>query len=188
MRIKYVLNKVKYTKREREMNKIFLYVITTIFTLMIGYIAYQQYNFYRQMSSIQLQLNQSQKALADYQEKNYKSQTLILSTIQQSNDKLSKDLENNINEVKNIDITNTDKLNRLHKTTNSIATNSDKYSKATTEAYLQTTTLLFNESTDLLREIARDADEANARALAYYTMLDNQYNIVQEYNIESAKK
>ncbi len=165
--------------------KLIPYLIIIILLAVIGYL---QYTFHKNIISVQSQLNESHKSFAEYQLKQKENQLLIITAINDANNKRVSELNDAINKINVITNNNRTAINELRQETATAETNYNNLSEATRKHYTETVNRLFNESAELLVEFSAAADKSTAAAITYHGMLNDQYEIVNKYNEEIVNK
>ena len=69
------------------MSRFLYYIFGTIILILLVYVAYQQFTFYRQISSIQKELIESRKEFSEYKEKQNKIAIQIITEVNDVNSK-----------------------------------------------------------------------------------------------------
>ena len=160
------------------------YIFGTIILILLVYVAYQQFTFYRQISSIQKELIESRKEFSEYKEKQNKIAIQIITEVNDVNSKKFGELYEKIDKINSISNDNRVIINKLHKTTTEAVTNYDSLTDDTRKRYNEAISELFNESTELLGEIAKEADRSTEAAITYHELLVEQKRIVDEANAD----
>ena len=159
--------------------KLIPYLIIIALLSIIGYL---QFNFHRNITNINNKLVESQRQFTEYQLKQKEIQSNILIEITESNNKRNSELNEAINKINNITNSNRTIINQLRNETTEATTNYNNLSEASRKHYTETLNQLFNESAELLVEIAENADRSTDAAITYHNLLTDQYNIVQSSN------
>lgn len=164
------------------MSRFIYYIFGTIILILLVYIAYQQFTFYQRISSIQKELIESRKDFSEYKEKQNKVSVQIITEITESNNKKFGELYEKLKDIDDVNNANTVIINKLRETTTNATTNYDNLTDDTRKRYNEAISELFNESTELLREISKEADRSTAAAITYHELLVEQKRIVDEAN------
>ena len=164
------------------MSRFLYYIFGTIILILLVYVAYQQFTFYRQISSIQKELIESRKEFSEYKEKQNKIAIQIITEVNDVNSKKFGELYEKLDKINSISNDNRVIINKLHKTTTEAVTNYDSLTDDTRKRYNEAISELFNESTELLGEIAKEADRSTDAAITYHELLVEYKRIVDEAN------
>ena len=164
------------------MSRPLYYIFGIIVLILLGYIAYQQFTFYRQISSIQKELIESRKEFSEYKDQQNKITVQIITEINEANTKKFGELYEKLDKINSISNDNRVIINKLHKTTKEAVTNYDSLTDDTRKRYNEAISELFNESTELLGEISKEADGSTAAAITYHELLVEYKRIVDEAN------
>lgn len=164
---------------------IFKYIPYIIILILLVAVGYQQFSFKNQLADIQKTLIANQSALYKYQLEQKDNQIKIISEINSYNNERFGELNEKLNEINNISNNNRKLINGLQQTTNSYETNYNNFTESTRLQYISTINKLFNESTELLTEIAGEADRSTEAAIAYKDILDKNYQIINDHNQET---
>lgn len=163
------------------------YIFGIIILILLGYIAYQQFTFYRQMSSIQAELIESRKEFSEYKEQQNKITVQIITEINEANTKKFGELYEKLDKINSISNDNRVIINKLHKTTKEAVSNYDSLADDTRKRYNEAISELFNESTELLGEISKEADRSTEAAITYHELLVEYKRIVDEANSSNSQ-
>ena len=164
------------------MSRFLYYIFGTIILILLVYVAYQQFTFYRQISSIQKELIESRKEFSEYKEKQNKIAIQIITEVNDVNSKKFGELYEKLDKINSISNDNRVIINKLHKTTTEAVTNYDSLTDDTRKRYNEAISELFNESTELLGEISKEADRSTDAAITYHELLVEYKRIVDEAN------
>lgn len=168
------------------MTKISYYIFGVLVLILISVIGYQQFSFNKQLSSIQKELIESRKDFSEYKDKQNATTIKIITEITESNNKKFGELYEKLENINDVNNANTDIINKLRKTTTQTTTNYYNLTDDTKKRYNETLSELLVESTELLNEIAREADRSTEAALTYYDIIVEQNRIVNEANAEKS--
>lgn len=166
------------------MSRFLYYIFGTIILILLVYVAYQQFTFYRQISSIQKELIESRKEFSEYKEKQNKIAIQIITEVNDVNSKKFGELYEKLDKINSISNDNRVIINKLHKTTKEAVSNYDSLADDTRKRYNEAISELFNESTELLGEIAKEADRSTEAAITYHELLVEYKRIVDESNAD----
>lgn len=164
--------------------KLIPYIVVVLF---LGIIISMQYKSQNRIVELNKSLADVQKQFTDYQLKQKEMQLNIINEINESNNKRMSELNESIAKINTITNNNRAIINELRSITSTAETNYDSFSEATRKHYTETLRKLFNESTEILVEIAERADRSTEAAIIYHTQLVDQYEIVKKHN-ESAQE
>lgn len=164
------------------MTKISYYIFGVLVLILISVIGYQQFSFNKQLSSIQKELIESRKDFSEYKDKQNVNTIKIITEITESNNKKFGELYEKLENINDVNNANNDIINKLRKTTTQATTNYYNLTDDTKKRYNETLSELLVESTELLNEIAREADRSTEAAITYHELLVEYKRIVDEAN------
>lgn len=169
------------------MSRPLYYIFGIIILILLGYIAYQQFTFYQQMSSIQAELIESRKEFSEYKDQQNQVTVQIITEINEANTKKFGELYAKLEKINSISNDNRILISGLRKTTQEAVTNYDSLADDTRKRYNETLSELFNESAELLREISKEADRSTEAAITYHELLIEYKRIVDEANSSNSQ-
>ena len=128
------------------MSRPLYYIFGIIILILLGYIAYQQFTFYRQISSIQAELIESRKEFSEYKDQQNQVTVQIITEINEANTKKFGELYAKLEKINSISNDNRVLISGLRKTTQEAVSNYDSLADDTRKRYNETLSELFNES------------------------------------------
>ena len=169
------------------MSRPLYYIFGIIVLILLGYVAYQQFTFYRQMSSIQAELIESRKEFSEYKDQQNKITVQIITEINEANTKKFGELYAKLEKINSISNDNRILISGLRKTTQEAVTNYDNLADDTRKRYNEALSELFTTSTGFLEEFSREADRSTEAAITYHELLIEYKRIVDEANSSNSQ-
>lgn len=163
---------------------IFKNILTVVSIVALIYCIYLQQSSNKRFNSIQNQVIETQQELDNYKNEIQINNIKLVQELTENQNKKMDELRDAINKVDNNHNAVVYVNDRLHETIRTNQSSSNTIDSATKDEYIKTLSELLIESTNLLRESSKAADEATETAIVYKDILDNNYQISQKYNQE----